>query len=485
MPASGSNSAIRKTCDAARHFDRRRALVWLGQALIAGSAAASSAFAQYPSSGQTYSSPYTPPYTPVYMQQARPQPGNQTDEQLLTVGRLLEQQGRYAQAQRIYTELERRRLAGFQQPMRMPPNVPFQAPPGMVPQAAVSSGAWQAAPAPMASAAPVMQLAPQVSPPMYSDSRGAATSPVPPVVSAPQVPPSESFVIDREVTPPPKTITPEQTEGWHSAVAPLPAALRSGQPDSTMTLQQQVSGGSAQPESRLIGLRAGGPAVAEPSSLPDLPIAPVPPFGAAAMQFPPPLPRRSATSEPARFMSPTVASAERRALVVPESESATPPTMRLRPMSEKNVETLEPDRDAAQQLTKQANAIRIIPGQRIALQLKPETDGSLDNPLDRPTNAPAADRTNSGGTPNVAAATNAAEQRTPSSPQRALSDNPPRFDLAAWVATPEFREIHTGPVLEGLELLARPEPQHRAWARCGLQRPVVTRERRCPCCGDC
>ncbi len=151
MPASGSNSAIRKTCDAARHFDRRRALVWLGQALIAGSAAASSAFAQYPSSGQTYSSPYTPPYTPVYMQQARPQPGNQTDEQLLTVGRLLEQQGRYARAQRIYTELERRRLAGFQQPMRMPPNVPFQAPPGMVPQAAVSSGAWQAAPAPMAS----------------------------------------------------------------------------------------------------------------------------------------------------------------------------------------------------------------------------------------------------------------------------------------------------------------------------------------------
>ena len=65
-----------------------------------------------------------------------------------------------------------------------------------------------------------------------------------------------------------------------------------------------------------------------------------------------------------------------------------------------------------------------------------------------------------------------AEQATPSAAQPstvqspaadvAADANPPRFDLAAWIATPEFREMHTAPVLEGLELLARPEPRHRA-----------------------
>jgi HEAT repeat protein len=96
------------------------------------------------------------------------------------------------------------------------------------------------------------------------------------------------------------------------------------------------------------------------------------------------------------------------------------------------------------------------------LQLKPEADNSLDDPLDRPTDPPTADKATPGQTANVATATNPAEQRTPSRPERPSGDNQPRFDLAAWVATPEFREIHTPPVLEGLELLARPEPRHRA-----------------------
>jgi len=37
----------------------------------------------------------------------------------------------------------------------------------------------------------------------------------------------------------------------------------------------------------------------------------------------------------------------------------------------------------------------------------------------------------------------------------------PAFSLAALIQDPEFREIHTRPVLDGLELLSQPEPRHR------------------------
>jgi hypothetical protein len=46
--------------------------------------------------------------------------------------------------------------------------------------------------------------------------------------------------------------------------------------------------------------------------------------------------------------------------------------------------------------------------------------------------------------------------------ERPANDGSPRFDLAAWVSTPEFREIHTADVVAGLDLLTRPEPRYRA-----------------------
>ena len=102
-------------------FGHRRSVSWLASALVAaGFAAGSTGFAQYTAAGQPYSAPYSPGATPVFTKAAPSQSADQSDEQLLTIGRLLEQQGRYAQAQRIYTELERRRLSGGQAPAQGP-----------------------------------------------------------------------------------------------------------------------------------------------------------------------------------------------------------------------------------------------------------------------------------------------------------------------------------------------------------------------------
>jgi hypothetical protein len=461
--------------------------------LAIGFTAGTSVDAQYPPYNQAYTPQYSPDYppantTPTYTPQFRPQPASQsagqTDEQLLTIGRLLEQQGRYAQAQRIYTELERRRMTtGVQQPPTMQPNAPYpyQSPGGMVPQTAVSPGGWQAAPGqmpptqmtsaqmtsvqmtngqmtngPMGSARPMMQLAPQNCAPSYDQrpemvaTQVSQSAPLPP-----PAPPSEAYVVDTEVTPPPKTTTPVQAEGWRSAIAPLPAAFRSWSRD-VPTPTQQSSTSAAQPNQPSVGEPAGGLLTTESNALPDLPIAPMAPLNSMGRQFPPPTPQ-TPTNLPPRFVPPSVASAERRAPVGPERELSAPPTMRLTPMPQKKFETLDSDRETSQE---QSDAIRIIPGQRPLLPPKLENDGGpenrLDRPtLDRPTSVTATDKPRSGWNPQPPASVIPTEQHTAAKTERV-------FDLAAWVSTPEFREIHTAPVLEGLELLARPEPRHRA-----------------------
>ncbi|HEX4072505.1 MAG TPA: hypothetical protein VHX68_15095, partial [Planctomycetaceae bacterium] len=225
-------------------LDRGTRGAWLAKTLVAGGfLAGSSAFAQYPPANQSYAPAYGAPSSPIYAQ-SLPEAASQSDEQLLTIGRLLEQQGRYAQAQRIYTELERRRLAGMQQRVTPPPNANYQSQPMPAPQAYSPPTAWQAPPmqvATQAPQAPVMQLAPQANMPIYEQRPQAFA----PLVQAsaqlpPPAPPSEAYVVDREVTPAPKTSTPQPSEGWRSAFAPLPAALRSWSSDVPTPYQQQV-----------------------------------------------------------------------------------------------------------------------------------------------------------------------------------------------------------------------------------------------------
>jgi len=145
----------------------------------------------------------------------------------------------------------------------------------------------------------------------------------------------------------------------------------------------------------------------------------------------------------------------------------------MTPAAETRLETLNSVGDAAQQLTQQTDSIRIIPGHRLPMQLKPLSDSSMDDPLDRPANISTADKAISRWTPSATTATsqgvsnvappNVAVTQASPRPERSSGDETRSgFDLADLVATPEFREIHTGPVLEGLELLARREPQHRA-----------------------
>jgi len=316
---------------------------------------------------------------------------------------------------------------------------------------------------------------------------------------------SGTLVVDKEVTPPPKMIAPEESTGWRTALAPLPAALRPGTPDSTTNLQEQANSSArvGDPEPRPIGTASETARGAEPNSLPDLPIAPVPAMNSFGMQGsaemrPAPLVPQAPASEPARFMLPSVASAGRRVPLVPDGE-AMPPTRRMTPTGDKNLQSL----DSAEDLAKQTDSIRIIPGYGPApamQQLKPIADGSLDDAVDPTADAATGGKTGARWTPNTATAANpaapnavvvqdapnaggrraavgaqgdnrwtdsvdqraAAQQQTAPNPERRSSENQPSFDLATLVSTPEFREIHTAPVLEGLELLARREPRHRA-----------------------
>jgi HEAT repeats len=452
----------------------RRPISWLASAFVAaGFAAGSSSFAQYSASGQPYSAPYTPGNPPVFTQSAPAQSSDQTDEQLLTVGRLLEQEGRYAQAQKIYTELERRRLSAPQQPATGTTNGSYQQQAqyqpagnyqpqnfyqrpqnygqtpqnygqpatGMMPQGA-SPIAWQGAQMP--NQMPMMQMAPQGNIPVYDpNAQMMVTQSQPAAQLPPPAPPSEGYVVDTQTSPPPKTTGISDSQGWRSAIAPLPAAFKAWNSDRPTPYQ------SAAP--------APSPSntVAE-QTLPDLPIAPVAPLNSTANQFPSSFPQNSQVP---RFVSPLISSGngERRPYVRPDQQLAAPPTLRLTPLP-KNLENLEAERDSQ----KQTDAIRIIPGQRALLQLKPEVGGNLVDPRERPASL-ADDKPPiaSNLKPSAPAAIPAPEPRALVRSERVAADAPTRFDLATWVAAPEFREIHTADVIAGLDLLTRPEPKYR------------------------
>jgi HEAT repeat protein len=441
--------------------NQRQATAWLAKMLVAGGfLAGSSAFAQYPPATQSYAPAYGAPSSPIYAQPL-PEAANQSDEQLLTVGRLLEQQGRYAQAQRIYTELERRRFAGMQQRVdpQSNPNYPPQAmttQQTMPAQQAYSPpNAWQAPQMQMATQAPMMQLTPQANVPVY-DQRPQAIAPPAQAsfIQPPPAPPSEAYVVDREITPAPKTSTPQPSEGWRSAFAPLPAALRSWSSDVPTPYQQQVRSSPAS-----AGNAPSARVAAESNSLPDLPITPIASLGSIGERFPPKVPPAVPTAPP-QFVPPAVASGDQRMLAFPDAVPRTPAMMQLRPMQEKRLESLEPERDA-QELTNQTESIRIIPGQRSSLQLKPEANHTPIDLVDQPSTAPAAQKALPKWTPNPIATAPPVERQPSAAPERPPVQNPPAFSLAALLATPEFREIHTETVLQGLELLARPEAQHR------------------------
>jgi HEAT repeats len=452
---------------------QRGPISWFASALVAaGFAAGSSAFAQYAASGQPYSNPYAPGSTPVLTQSAPSQSADQTDEQLLTIGRLLEQQGRYAQAQRIYTELERRRLSGAQQsataptttypqqtqyqpPGNYPPQNFNQPPTGMMPQGAAAPIVWQNAPAQMPNQWPMMQYAPQGNVPVY-DQSPQVMAVQPPTQLPPPAPPSEPYVVDTEVTPQPKTNGLSDTQGWRSAIAPLPAAFHAWNSDRPTPYQERATNSTAQPSPRN--------AVAEQTSLPDLPIAPIGPLNSTANQFPSLSPEAATNSQP-RFAAPMLTNGERRRPLTPDQLLATPRTLRLAPLPARSLDNLEAERETSQ---KQTDAIRIIPGQRVPLQLKPEDGTSKIDPRERPPGlgdekaAVAGDlKPPTANFPPEPSALTRSEQSVNEATPR-VSEATPRFDLAAWVSSPEFREIHTADVIAGLDLLTRPEPRYRA-----------------------
>jgi hypothetical protein len=224
--------------------------------------------------------------------------------------------------------------------------------------------------------------------------------------------------------------------------------------------------------------------------------------------------------EPAAFVPPPVASERPLPAAVPQEPagvvtlpSAAPPTLQLSPQSVPRPVPLQADRedsnsllDAAAKLAKQTDDIRIIPGNRTgghsrledllgadSSKEQPPSDGAIDPPTtgwksylptspsspnqevlqrtetDRarrePTDEPLAPqkhvRADSVAEPNEASES----RRTPPSGPPQVEEKPaepkPAFNLAALVQDPEFREIHTRPVLDALELLSQSEPRHR------------------------
>jgi hypothetical protein len=443
-------------------------------------------FAQYPAGGQAYSTPYTPNATPVFTQSVPAQSADQTDEQLLTVGRLLEQQGRYAQAQRIYTELERRRLANPQQPAQTqsPATIPYpqQAPyqtannyqpqnfvpsqAGMMPAGMPAPYPGNYAPADMqsqmpANQLPMMQLSQQGQPysqgqfssqgyvPGYDPNTQVVTMQTPPAAQLPPpAPPSEALVVDTVVTPQPKTNS-GVGQGWRSAVSPLPAAFKAWSSDRPTPYQQDRS-------SSTVTQQSPRNTAAEQTSLPDLPIAPIAPLNSTANQFAATSPQVP-TNAP-RFVSPVISNGERRVTLGPEQQTAVPRMLRLAPLPSKGLDNLDAERDVSQ---KQTDSIRIIPGQRAPLQLKPESGTNRIDPRENPTgltdNKPLV-----AGDLKPPAATAFPEPPPVPRTEPVVNDKTSRFDLAAWVSTPEFREIHTADVFAGLDLLSRPEARYRA-----------------------
>jgi hypothetical protein len=149
---------------------------------------------------------------------------------------------------------------------------------------------------------------------------------------------------------------------------------------------------------------------------------------------------------------------ERRAPLGPDQQLAVPPTLRLGLLPSKGLDNLAAEREVSQ---KQTDAIRIIPGQRGPLQLKPETGATQIDPRERPAGF-ADNKPLVTGDLKPPAATALPEPRASSRTEPLGSETTSRFDLAAWVSAPEFREIHTADVIAGLDLLVRPEARYRA-----------------------
>jgi hypothetical protein len=200
--------------------------------------------------------------------------------------------------------------------------------------------------------------------------------------------------------------------------------------------------------------------------------------------------------------------------------SIAPPTVRLSPqpvsrapLSESDQENATSIIDSAAKLAKQTDEIRIIPGSRLPKQAQLEallnTSPTAD-PAARPPAAPADapfETPSTGWKPRVSLesqpqpvgitalsdpqgsedfhrnqfdtettgsrrprenspveSTAAAKVLAPA-PVRFEDKHPdepkPAFSLAALLKDPEFREIHTRPVLDGLELLSQSNPRHR------------------------
>jgi hypothetical protein len=252
------------------------------------------------------------------------------------------------------------------------------------------------------------------------------------------------------------------------------------------------------------------------NELPNIPVQPLPDMpslspGASTKE---PLPRLA--REPAAFV-PTAAATER-PLPPPAppaepagvvSLPAAPPTLQLSPQAAPRAvplqverDSLNSDLDTAARLAKQTDDIRIIPGagsrgvgrsrfEDLAGTGSSKDSAASDAPFDPPTagwksytptapavlNQDASSLVETDGARRQLISDSPAPQRQrrdDSSPdsseasesRRSKADERPAeprpaFDLATLIQDPEFREIHTRPVLDALELLSQAEPRHR------------------------
>jgi len=577
---------------------------------------------QYPATNN-YSG-YNPASQPVYAgSYGYPPPGNafptgaapvrtppasssvqQSDEQLLAIARVFEQQGRNAQAQRIYAELARRSAAvqSQAQPVQSSPagmpyvanQGPYAAMPGgggYAPQAAMNSGAWPTSPSFQPAYQPAYSMTSQLAPQMmvpppnsimtvgaqpmapqqinssgqaYSPYYGTQAAPLNSSTTAmpgtPATVPAESAPATTSTTPSPAwppsnravaqatrssgTAASAQTMGWRSAVTPLPEALCPTTPAPAIARQQPVlttmaqtsAPAAAEPITAPVAKGVSNPLASSPppegldrgnlqqpvaatlpaDSPPELaqlrPQPPAPPIELPARSNALLVPRELTPTglEPLPLEGPSHSAPLRALSLQPQSEEPLPAP--LRPERERRIESFESLNKEAEQLTKETDAIRIIPGQRApGRQEMPLPNSSA---ADRPTDAPSADvarcrwkqrplsgadtdqsRLPDGGIvpwSNSRIANDSPEsefdrpqtRRTrgkavdptdyrgvtaePTSPPTKPSNSSQQseqgsaFDLAALMRSSDFREIHTPAVLDGLELLAERDPHHRA-----------------------
>jgi HEAT repeat protein len=206
--------------------------------------------------------------------------------------------------------------------------------------------------------------------------------------------------------------------------------------------------------------------------------------------------------------------------IAPPSVRLSPQPASQSPLNESDQENATSIIDSAAKLAKQTDEIRIIPGSRLPKQAQLEallSTGPTAEPPARPqtvaedapfespstgwkshapfepqpqpagigslSNAPGvsgrpsnfdgirrgqldtATATKNSPESSVAEQSEAGRVHVPATPapleeQRPEQHKPP-FDLAALLKDPEFREIHTRPVLDGLELLSQTNPRHR------------------------